>query len=124
MLEWFGYPSPQTRGSLGRNAPYRPREYRIAASRPDHYIAISSEVKKRIKKYYDKNSEIIFPPLLIEKTRKKKSKDGEFFLLVSRLSRMSYYKKVDLVILAEGYTKSEMEKFEKDSKKFIDYLFE
>lgn len=32
--------------------------------------------------------------------------------------------KVDIVILAEGYTKSEKEKFEKDLNKFVGYFFE
>ena len=31
--------------------------------------------------------------------------------------------KVDLVFIAEGYTASEMDKFEKDSKRFVDFLF-
>lgn len=31
--------------------------------------------------------------------------------------------KVDLVFLAEGYTESEMDKFEADAKRFIDYMF-
>ncbi len=35
---------------------------KIAAQRPDKIIAISSEVQKRIKKYYGRDSEIIFPP--------------------------------------------------------------
>jgi hypothetical protein len=34
------------------------------------------------------------------------------------------HKKVDIAILAEGYTKSEREKFEKDLNKFIEYFFE
>ena len=33
-----------------------------AAQRPDVMIAISTEVKNRIKKYYGRDSEIIFPP--------------------------------------------------------------
>jgi hypothetical protein len=31
--------------------------------------------------------------------------------------------KVDVVFIAEGYTASEMDKFEKDSKRFLDFLF-
>ena len=34
------------------------------------------------------------------------------------------HKKVDIAILAEGYTKSEREKFEKDLNKFVEYFFE
>jgi hypothetical protein len=32
--------------------------------------------------------------------------------------------KLDIVFIAEGYTKDEMDKFEKDANKFADYLFE
>ena len=36
---------------------------KIAAQRPDYFIAISKEVQNRIKKYYGRESEIIYPPL-------------------------------------------------------------
>lgn len=35
----------------------------IAAQRPDAYIAISKEVQKRIKKYYDKDAQVVYPPI-------------------------------------------------------------
>jgi hypothetical protein len=35
----------------------------VASTRPDTMIAISTQVKKRIKQYYDRDSEIIFPPV-------------------------------------------------------------
>ncbi len=35
---------------------------KIASQRPDEYLAISQEVKKRIKKYYDRDSAVIYPP--------------------------------------------------------------
>src|ERR1035437_3756793 len=34
---------------------------KIAAKRPDEYIAISIEVKNRIKKYYKRDSEVVYP---------------------------------------------------------------
>src|SRR5690606_18744098 len=34
------------------------------------------------------------------------------------------HKKVDIVILAEGYTSNEKQKFEKDLSRFVDYFFE
>src|SRR3972149_8462687 len=37
---------------------------KIAAQRPDEYIAISSEVKNRIEKFYNRESTVIFPPLM------------------------------------------------------------
>jgi len=77
----------------------------IASRRPDYFIAISSEVKGRIKKYYGLDSEIIFPPLMIEKSNSINKKGNYFFLFVSRFSRFSYYKKADLVIDAFNKTK-------------------
>ncbi len=78
---------------------------KIAAQRPDVMIAISTAVKVRIKKYYDRDSEIIFPPV---ETFKFKVQDHKFenrpnhylpvtdyYLIVSRLEP---YKKVDLAI--------------------------
>ena len=68
------------------------------------YIAISTEVQNRIKKYYDKDSEVIFPPQMIIKQNSINVKPEDYFLLVSRLSRLSYYKKVDLAIEAFNKT--------------------
>ncbi len=73
---------------------------KVASARPDHFIAISTEVKSRIKKYYQRESEIIFPPLMIEKPGEIKRTKQNFFLFVSRFSRFSYYKRADLVIEA------------------------
>lgn len=73
---------------------------KIAAQRPDKIIAISSAVKKRIRKYYNRDSQIIFPPVELEKFKPKKGeriKKKNFFLIVSRLIP---YKKVDLAIEA------------------------
>src|ERR1035437_5621342 len=36
---------------------------KIAAQRPDELIAISTEVQNRIRKYYSRDSKIIYPPL-------------------------------------------------------------
>ena len=73
---------------------------RIASKRPDKYIAISTEVKNRIKKYYGKDCEIIYPPLMISDVGHRtleETKDRGYFLLVSRLV---YYKRADLAIKA------------------------
>ncbi len=71
---------------------------KIAANRPDFYIAISNEVKKRIKKYYDLESEVVYPPLYISsKKRTIKNNKSNFFLVVSRLIA---YKRIDLAIEA------------------------
>jgi len=68
-----------------------------AANRSDKIIAISTEVKKRIKKYYGRESNIIFPPVNIKKPQVLRSKiqKAKYYLVVSRLVG---YKKVDLVV--------------------------
>lgn len=65
-----------------------------SALNPHQMIAISSEVQKRINKYYARDSQIIFPPVDIKKIKSKKAK---YYLIVSRLVN---YKKVDLAISA------------------------
>jgi glycosyltransferase involved in cell wall biosynthesis len=104
----------------------------IASNRPDKYIAISSEVQKRIKNIYGKDSEIIYPPIMFEKNISK-NKTEDFYLLVSRLSRFSYYKKVDLAIEAFNQNRQNlkivgsgpmMDQLRQKSQKNIEFLGE
>jgi glycosyltransferase involved in cell wall biosynthesis len=70
-----------------------------ASKRPDLYIAISEEVQKRIKKFYDRESELIYPPVKLGQYQKTDIMiKGEYFLVVSRLSKFTKYKRVDLAI--------------------------
>jgi glycosyltransferase involved in cell wall biosynthesis len=75
---------------------------RSASRRPDAYIAISEEVQKRIKQYYNRDSLVVYPPLTEFNSKKTQlpSKDGDFFLVVSRLSKFTKYKRIDLAIKA------------------------
>ncbi len=66
---------------------------KVAANRPDKIIAISTEVKNRIKKYYGIDSEIIFPP--VETLGSVSKKISTTYLVVSRLVK---YKKVELLV--------------------------
>jgi glycosyltransferase involved in cell wall biosynthesis len=86
---------------------------KIAAQRPDEFIAISKEVQKRIKKYYNRDSEIIYPSLSLSNrgpVESNPSRQGShslhavgnpssfvtpYFLIVSRLVP---YKKIDLAV--------------------------
>ncbi len=69
-----------------------------AAARPDILVGISTVVQGRIKKYYGRESEIIFPPVDdLKFNTKVKKNSGDYFLIVSRLVN---YKKVDLAIEA------------------------
>lgn len=65
-------------------------------NRPDHYVAISSAVKARIKRVYGKDAEIIFPPVDVNKFQLRAHMDN-FYLIVSRLNS---YKRIDLAVEA------------------------
>ncbi|MDO8658577.1 MAG: glycosyltransferase [Candidatus Levybacteria bacterium] len=94
---------------------------KIASKRPDFYIAISKEVQKRIKKYYERESTVIYPPSSFGNSQslignaasignvkrntsndtsgtnvKPMTKNG-YFLIVSRLVP---YKRIDVAIKA------------------------
>lgn len=80
---------------------------KVASHRPDVMIAISDEVKNRVKKYYDRDALVIYPGMTLlnnthanAQSNKKKKKDEGFFLIVSRLSKFTKYKRVDLAIEA------------------------
>jgi glycosyltransferase involved in cell wall biosynthesis len=69
---------------------------RLAADRVDHFVAISREVQRRIRKYYRRDSAIIYPPVDTDRFTPGEGHDG-FFLVVSRLIP---YKRIDLVVRA------------------------
>lgn len=73
-----------------------------AAKSPDVIVGISTEVKDRIRKYYKREAEIIFPPVKMTKSRRG-NKNGKYYLLVSRLD--FGYKKVEIAI--EAFNKLE-----------------
>lgn len=73
---------------------------KIAADRPDFYIAISKTVQARIKHYYHRECEVIYPPVETDKFKQlaiSNKQLGKYFLVVSRLVK---YKKVGLVVEA------------------------
>ncbi len=69
---------------------------KVSSDRVDFFIANSNNVKERIKRYYKRDAEVIYPPV-----------DTEFFTCESKIKRENYflvvsamvpYKKVELVI--------------------------
>lgn len=64
--------------------------------RIDYFVAISENVKGKILRDYDRDSEVIYPPV---ECKKFKVSDviGKYFLIVSRLNS---YKNIDLVVRA------------------------
>tara|TARA_B100000212_G_scaffold317287_1_gene272845 strand:- start:46845 stop:48020 length:1176 start_codon:yes stop_codon:yes gene_type:complete len=68
----------------------------ISGHRPDFLISNSSFTKRRIKKYWGLNSEIIFPPVEIERFDFKNNRSN-FYLTVNRLVPN---KRIDLLVRA------------------------
>lgn len=115
-----------------------------AAQRPDHFMAISQAVAKRIKKYYGREASVIYPPVDVlsltspRSTNLRLASPGmtslrtpipeQYFLLISRLRP---YKKVDLAIQAFNKLKlplkivgigEEEKKLKKIAKSNIEFL--
>lgn len=75
---------------------------KVAASRPDFYIANSKNVQNQIRKTYGRESTIIFPAVDTEFFREKSKrvkelKSESYYLIVSRLVK---WKKIDIAIEA------------------------
>ncbi len=69
------------------------------ASRPDYFWAISQNVANRIKRYYNRDSFILYPPVDAD-FFVPRDKDGDFYLIVSALVP---YKRIDIAV--EAFTK-------------------
>ena len=67
-----------------------------AAQRLNYFIANSQFIAQKIKKYYHRDSKVIYPPVEVDKFYSDFKKD-DYYIVVSRLMP---YKKVDLVIRA------------------------
>ncbi|MBI2439128.1 MAG: glycosyltransferase [Candidatus Moranbacteria bacterium] len=73
---------------------------RQAAERPDILLANSQYTQARIEKYYRRKSTVLYPPVTLSRSFSAFAKEvsrGDYFLLVSRLTRS---KKVDVAIEA------------------------
>lgn len=69
---------------------------KAAAQKVDHFIAISSEVRQRIARFYGRESVIIYPPVVTDRFNLADSVD-DYFLCLGRLIP---YKQVDLAVQA------------------------
>lgn len=67
-----------------------------AAQRVDHFIAISHEVERRIRTFYDRASSVIYPPVDTHSLRPAARHD-DYYLIVSRLVP---YRRIDLAVQA------------------------
>ena len=92
------------RGLKGILAKYFLHKIRLwdasTANRVDHYVANSRYIARRIKKTYGKPSDVIYPPVDVDKFTLREAKE-EFYLTASR---MVPYKKIDLIVEAFSQT--------------------
>lgn len=68
-----------------------------ASLRVDYFIANSRNTANRIRKYYKKEAEVIWPPVDVEKFKVAEKSSDDFYLVVGRLIA---YKRADLIIEA------------------------
>ena len=68
-----------------------------AAQRVNHFIAISSAVQTRIRRFYDRDSVVIYPPVDTDRYTPSAEPPEDYFLVVGRLIP---YKRVDLAVQA------------------------
>ncbi|HBQ8569796.1 TPA: glycosyltransferase family 4 protein [Klebsiella pneumoniae] len=70
-------------------------DYRTANG-VDHFIANSQFIARRIKKVYGRHSDVIYPPVDVERFTLKENKDDFYFTA----SRLVPYKRIDLIVEA------------------------
>jgi glycosyltransferase involved in cell wall biosynthesis len=98
---------------------------KAAADRPDFFIANSKTTQTRIKKYYRRESEVVYPPVKIEPKAEPWGAQGSalgtsnFFLIVSRLSP---YKKVEVAIEAMNKLDLPLIVIGEGEAKYVKYL--
>ncbi len=88
-IEWQRYWPVKMYGNV-INHDLRIWDY-LSSQRVDYFIANSEETKKRITKFYRRDSEVIYPPVEINsKFEILNSKSPHFYLTVSRLARAKH----------------------------------
>lgn len=105
---------------------------RAAAQRPDVILCNSSFIQKRIKKYYQRQAEIVHPPCSIFESEISSNPPNNYFLIISRLIP---YKKVDLaieafnklgwplIIIGDGPERKYLQKKAKSNIKFLGAVY-
>jgi glycosyltransferase involved in cell wall biosynthesis len=71
----------------------------LSSMRPDHFIANSEETLRRIKKFYRRDGDVIYPPVDVpaEMPERKVDHDQPYYLTVSRLARAKH---IDILVKA------------------------
>ena len=99
---------------------------RVAADRVDFFIANSHATQAKIKKYYGRESAVIYPPVEIDSFevspqvyRGETSNSYGYFLIVSRLSP---YKKIEMAVEAMNKLNLPLVVIGEGSPKYVKYL--
>ncbi len=128
-IQEFGFP-----GMVKKLIPFFMNYIRLwdreAAMRVDKFICNSKFVAQRIKKYYNQDAEIIYPPVdtTLFSPLESPSKTDEYFLMVGRLLP---YKRFDLavqafnqlgkrlIIVGDGPERKKLQKMARDNIRFL-----
>lgn len=95
---YFGQARLGIRSRLARVALSRLAAWDLAtADRPNRYVAISQYVANRIRRYYNRGSVVVYPPVDTTFYHPAATKPSDFFLVVSALVP---YKRIDVAIEA------------------------
>lgn len=95
--EYFGREKPLKKWFIA-GVIDRLREWDLSINgRIDHFIAISRTVRDRIKEFYGRESEVIYPPVDVEEHSPGSFSDEGYYLVVSALVP---YKRIDLAVEA------------------------
>lgn len=70
---------------------------RMSSTRVDHFVANSHEVSDRIQRHYGRDSEVIYPPVDVDRFEPSNGEHDDYLLVVSRLVE---YKRIDLAVQA------------------------
>lgn len=102
-----------------------------SSTRPDYFIANSKHISKQIKKRYNREASVIYPPVDTDKFEVNNNKE-EFYLTVSRMvpnkrvdivvNAFSKMKDKKLVVIGDGPLKKRLKKFATNNIEFIDPL--
>ncbi len=74
---------------------------RRTSSRVDHFVAISRHVADRIRRFYGRAAQVIYPPVDVQRIRLAEGEPEDFYLVVSALAP---YKRIDLAVEAAKQT--------------------
>ena len=103
---------------------------KIISHRPDVYVSISQEVKKRIKKFYNLESDVIYPPVTLT-SEPATQNTCDYYLIVSRLASEkrvdiaveAFNKlKLPLKIIGTGGETQSLKELANDNIEFLGYL--